>query len=560
MATERLQIASDLSLPINAVTQKFAFLGRTGNGKTYAVLKLIELLLDVGAQVVVFDPAGVYHGLRLKKDGKTPGYPIPVFGGLRGDLGLDSSAGTIVADLIADRKMSAILDVSQMTDSDLNRFSTDFATQMFRRQKSEPSPIQIVLEECEEFVPQNFMKGEEMKLHAFRRFAKQGRNFGIGLTLVSQRPQDVNKKVLNQTECMFVFQMNGPQERKAIEDWVYDKGIDIDVGAVLPKLEVGHPMVWSPQWLKVSKVVSILGRSTFDASKTPEFGKVIRGGSLPPINLDEIRQSLESVIERAAADDPRVLREKIVQLTHELKVARSIPAVPLRVEVPINRLCEDDLRVLQRVAQMIQSSGNFLNSFLESQDNQAPPPVLPNRVVEEDESRLLLIPSSDTSESALPKAVRSILTVLAQYRSGRSKGQLAVLAGYAVNGGGFLNALSFCRKRDYVGQRGDQFFVKPSGLSLLGHYDPLPTGRALIEYWMSRLALAERSMLKALVDVYPNKLSRNNLAIAAGHNARGRPYESSGGGFTNAISALRVRELLVGNDRTQYKASDHLFL
>ncbi len=33
-------------------------------------------------------------------------------------------------------------------------------------------------------------------LHAFTRLVKIGRNFGIGVSLLSQRPQEVNKKVL----------------------------------------------------------------------------------------------------------------------------------------------------------------------------------------------------------------------------------------------------------------------------------------------------------------------------------------------------------------------------
>jgi hypothetical protein len=42
----------------------------------------------------------------------------------------------------------------------------------------------------------------------------------------------------------------------------------------------------------------------------------------------------------------------------------------------------------------------------------------------------------------LPAGERRILTALAQYPQGRSKAQVAVLAGYALNGGGFNNYLA----------------------------------------------------------------------------------------------------------------------
>jgi DNA helicase HerA-like ATPase len=90
-------------------------------------------------------------------------------------------------------------------------------------------------------------------LHAFERLVKLGRNFGIGVSLISQRPQEVNKKALNQTECLFAFQMTGPQERKAIAGWAADKGLDVDLVEALPKLAVGHAHVWSPQWLRCRK-------------------------------------------------------------------------------------------------------------------------------------------------------------------------------------------------------------------------------------------------------------------------------------------------------------------
>jgi hypothetical protein len=45
----RLKLADDLSLPLDVVTEKLAWLGRTGSGKTYAAMKLAELMLAAGA-------------------------------------------------------------------------------------------------------------------------------------------------------------------------------------------------------------------------------------------------------------------------------------------------------------------------------------------------------------------------------------------------------------------------------------------------------------------------------------------------------------------------------
>ena len=59
-----LMLADELALPLSAVTEKPAWLGRTGSGKTYAAMKLAELMLGAGAQVGAIDPVGVWRALR----------------------------------------------------------------------------------------------------------------------------------------------------------------------------------------------------------------------------------------------------------------------------------------------------------------------------------------------------------------------------------------------------------------------------------------------------------------------------------------------------------------
>jgi DNA helicase HerA-like ATPase len=43
----------------------------------------------------------------------------------------------------------------------------------------------------------------------YEEIIRLGRNYGIGVSMITQRPQSVNKEVLNQTECLFVGQVNG---------------------------------------------------------------------------------------------------------------------------------------------------------------------------------------------------------------------------------------------------------------------------------------------------------------------------------------------------------------
>jgi hypothetical protein len=128
-----------------------------------------------------------------------------------------------------------------------------------------------------------------------------------------------------------------------------------------------------------------------------------------------------------------------------------------------------------------------------------------------------------------------LLTVLATYGA-RTKRQLAMQAGYSAKGGGFNNPLSSLRSSGYV-DRGDPISITQAGLDALGDFDPLPEGQALLDHWMGQLSGPERKILQPLIDAYPNTLTKEALADAAG-------YAPVGGGFNNPLSRLRTLELV----------------
>lgn len=145
---------------------------------------------------------------------------------------------------------------------------------------------------------------------------------------------------------------------------------------------------------------------------------------------------------------------------------------------------------------------------------------------------------------------RRILSALAQSPEGRSKVQVAVLTGHAAAGGGFNNYLGALRSRKLLEGDGDRLMITEAGIQALGSWEPLPAGRALIDYWRSRLGKAERLIIETLTQAYPAAFSKEEIAAQAG-------YEANGGGFNNALGRLRMPELVQG--RGDLKASDNLF-
>jgi len=312
------------AVPRGIVTKKLAFLGQPGSGKSYAAMKAAEEMLGIDAQVVIIDPVGVWWGLRLHADGASPGIDIPIFGGLRGDIPLTPTSGALVADVIVDRRLSVVLDVSQFEhDAEKARFVTAFAKRFYWRMKAAPAPVHLFLEEAHEFVPQQMSSGEDpMMLHEFKKLQKHGRNYGIGMSLISQRTAEVNKSVLWLTEIMFAFQNNAAPDRKVVIDWTAqaDKAAAREVDALLPTLGVGEAYVYSPAFLRFRGLAKIGRRSTYDSSSTPDFESEDRAPAkdLEPLDLGALTAAMAATAEEHKANDPKALKARIAELEREL--------------------------------------------------------------------------------------------------------------------------------------------------------------------------------------------------------------------------------------------------
>lgn len=325
-----LKLAEDLVLPADeAVTQKYGFIGRSGSGKSYAAMRLAELFLECGAQIIALDWVGIWWSLRLAADGKHPGFPhVYIFGGEHKDVDLLPESGALIADLVVDKHLSVVLDVMHFRKAERTRFATAFAEQFFHRKKTARTACHLFIEEAQAYLPQ-FVRGEEARMvGVFEDIGKVGRNYGIGNSLISQRPQAINKDVLNQLEVLLAFQANGPQERKAIAGWTAE---NTSAGAAmmqeLPKLRVGHALVWSPQWLRIAQPAAISRRVTYDASSTPtQRAKAVAPTKLAPEELAQLGEQMAATIERAKADDPRELKKQIAGLTKRLAEKEAVLA------------------------------------------------------------------------------------------------------------------------------------------------------------------------------------------------------------------------------------------
>jgi hypothetical protein len=550
--TKHITLAPNLKLPPAAVTQKIAFLARTGSGKTYAAGRMVEQMLSLGGQVIIVDPVGVWYGLRLKADGKRPGFNIPILGGEHGDIQLEAGAGTLIADVAVDRGQSLVLDVSTMRKAAATRFVTDFAEQFFHRKKAKKSPVHVVFEEAQRFVPQ-FSKGKERLVGAVEDIVKVGRNYGIGTTLISQRPQAINKDVLNQTEMLVVLQISGPQERKAIQAWINEKGADDSPLESLDELEVGQAVVWSPSWLRVLKTVRISKKNTYDASATPDWDTqdYVEPKPLSAMDLQKLEDSMGDMVERQKANDPTHLRgllqgalTRVAQLEAQLKKPQPVKTKTVKVPALTDRQLDRIAAVVDRlesigikVSNEALTLADALRRVLHAKER---PPArvevladsrgLPNTIKKP--------PPPPDSDINLRKGGRRMLVYLVTFQKwGLTKKQLATVVGMSYKSGTFNQYLATLKKFELIRQDGDRFHVLPAGAHYADEHIPEPTGKQdMLELWMPRLRAGARGILQLIVGD-DQKLTKDEIAAQLDMS-----YKS--GTFNQYLALLKACDLI----------------
>lgn len=588
-----LKIAKNLSLPLETVTQTLALLAKRRAGKSYTMRRIVEQLFKAGQQVVLVDPKGDQWGVRSTADGKGPGLPIVILGGERGDAPLEPSGGEVVAKLVVEERVSVLLDISLFRKHEVATFMTAFLENLYRLKAREiyRTPMMLVIDEADAIAPQKPMKGEERMLGAAEDIVRRGGQRGIGCILVTQRSAVLNKNVLTQTQMLVALRTIAPQDLAAMDAWIQVHGEPEQRKTLmesLPSLPVGDAWFWSPGWPTTEGIfrrVHVLPIETFDSGATPKPGvKPIEPKKPADIDLNALKRQMTATIERAKAEDPRVLRARIQELERKAKAAPvplpkvaaakvEIKEVPVVTDKQFAQLDKAAARVADVLKRVIESSGMIKQAVdsLQAISSEISTTARMKSIIKNELSLVRqgfqVLPAAQAtsplpisfktpktshqgSSERLPGGERKLLTALAQYPEGRSKVQVAILTGYAHSGGAFGNYLGALRSKGYVAGSQDHLRITEEGVAALGAFDPLPAGAALLEHWRRQLGKAERAALDVLVAAYPHALTKEVVAEQAG-------YEAGGGGFGNALSRLRTLELIHG--RSELRASDTLF-
>lgn len=557
-----LRIADNFSFPIELVTSTQAILARKRSGKSYTASVEAEEMLENGQQIAVIDPTSAWYGLRSSADGNGPGYPVVVFGGDHADAPLDFRSGKQMARALVDHRFSAIFDVGSWETEEQITFAFAFASELLRINRA---AMHLFIDEADTFAPQLLESREQKKcLGAMSRLVKQGGIKGIGVTMITQRSADINKKLLSQIDILTVLRMSAPDDLVPPIKWIaanVDPEYAKEVERALPRLGVGKAYICSNLTGR-GEYVEVRQRRTFNSGATPKPGeKRSEPSVLAPIDIQKLGREIAASVEEQKKSDPEELKRRIADLEREVVAAENkgnegreqmlvqqiqemeTELADARAKLAAYGGAESDIRALHgALAALVGQTERIVALF--DGTPIAPEPVRPQRYdLTAHNAPCLpqpppaLAPARIASRgTAMPKACRAILTALAQHGH-CSKSRIAAITGYSVGGGGFNNAISECRTKGWI-SGSDPLAATREGLAALGPVEPLPTGQQLLAMWNGKLGKAEREILNALARSRSG-ISKHTLAEVTG-------YAADGGGFNNAISRLRTLELVEG--------------
>lgn len=158
------------------------------------------------------------------------------------ETGILSDKATTVGELVQEGRAS-IIDMKGVDPNLQSMIVAKLCSDLFEARKlNTVPPCMLVLEEAHNFCPEKGFGGT-VSSDILRTIASEGRKFGLGLLVVSQRPARVDKNILSQCNTQIIMKVTNPNDLKAISKGL--EGISAGVEDDIKSLSPGVAMIVS---------------------------------------------------------------------------------------------------------------------------------------------------------------------------------------------------------------------------------------------------------------------------------------------------------------------------
>ncbi|MCD6229488.1 MAG: ATP-binding protein [Candidatus Diapherotrites archaeon] len=174
------------------------------------------------------------------------------------DLGFFSTKPTPMEEIIKPKQMT-VLNLKGERPQIQQIIAYKLLNQIFllRKQGIIP-PMLLVIEEAHNFCPERSF-GEVCSSTIIRNIASEGRKFGLGLAVITQRPARIDKNVLSQCNSQFILKMRNPNDLKAVSQSL--EGFSSDLMDRIKSLSVGNAIL-AGEIVEIPLTVNVRTRKT----------------------------------------------------------------------------------------------------------------------------------------------------------------------------------------------------------------------------------------------------------------------------------------------------------
>ena len=547
------------------VPTRLLVVANSGQGKTWALRRCAEQFHGK-IPVWIIDPEGEFYTLREKFD-----YLLV---GEGGEVPADTRIAAKLVETLLETRASVIFDLFETfrtKPSERHHYVRLVLEAMLNAPRRLWHPTVVILDEAHTFLPE---KGESEAAEAGKGLCTAGRKRGFVAVLASQRLAALDKNA----SALCMNRLVGG----TFEDVDVDRAVDMlsvskeDKFKFKKDLKVLEPGTFYALGRAITKDRILFKVGPVETTH-PEAGKI--GKLEPPPPSDKIKAMLPTL-----ADLPAIAEQEARTLAEFKAQVRTLRAQlrsqPVKVETKV--VTQGDAKAVERAVRQTEAryakalrerdtllkklavdlgglshfTGKLLDSVKQPLDNPDVPhdpmefgrkfeamghgPQVQVKINEPVEMVRVPIPQERRGEG-MPLSQQRILVALAQLVTiGQTTPERAMVAFWSEappTSGGFKNNLGALRTAGHIDypQPGTVRLTE-SGRALAGEQQQ-PTTEEVFQRGLQLLTKAQQEILKVVRDVYPQSITREDLAERAS-------VPVTSGGFKNNLGAMRTAGLL----------------
>lgn len=473
----------------------------SGGGKSFVLRRILEQTHG-RVQHLVLDPEGEFSSLRKK-------YDYVHAAAVGGDCVAHPRTAALLAQKLLKLSASAVLDLYELKAHDRVRFVRLFLEALINAPKNLWHPVLVVLDEAHVFCPQ---AGAAESTQAVIDLCSRGRKRGFAAVLATQRIQKLHKDAA--AEC----------NNKLIGRTT----LDVDLARAADELGFGRSM-WSDlkemppgDFFASGPAFSLRGvvRTHVGPVLTPhpKAGSRIAYSAPPPTSA--IKALLPQLADLPAEAEQQAktvedLQSEVAKLRKELSKAEKHTTI---VGPSPSRSRDEDVATIRELRKGLAAAMKIIVEIT----------TVDPKILEDADLKTIIDVAAKNIETQLAKKF--------QYRTR----EIEHLRQRAVELSTWMKSLMIdapTEKRGGAIERAAAFPLKKSEPLKQPAWVPSRTGRIVSDDHGTMLPKAERAILTVLAQSPDGSSAKTRVAILGG-------YSSTGGGFNNAISALRTRGLI----------------